>query len=97
MCRRLTALRHIKLKHLKILHDDIHVGLEAVHRIEGTGLTNLCCVICLLYLRKDVGLGLDLLGEHPESFSVEADELDLVRCLQLRADGILVLSEVLTA
>ena len=77
-CRRLTALRHIELKHLKVLHDDVHIGLEALHGIEGTGLADLCCVIGLLDVRKDVGLSLDLVGEQTESLCVEADELDLV-------------------
>ena len=71
-------LRSVELKHLKILQDNIHICLEALHRVCGTSLAGLSRVLCFLDLRQDVRLSLYLFCESSEPFRVEADQLHLV-------------------
>jgi hypothetical protein len=51
----------IELKHLKVLQDNIHIRLEALHRVGRACLARLSGVLCFLDLRLNVCLCLDLL------------------------------------
>ena len=93
--RCLTNLWCIKFEHLQILWNDVHICLESLEGVNTTGLSGICLMFSLLYVRHNVCLSLDLVRECSKSFCIEADEMHFISLLQLWPNWVLVFFQML--
>ena len=76
----LVHLWSVKLEHLKVLLDDVHIGLEALHGVKRASLPHFTLMLSGLYVRDNVCFCLDLFGECTEPLCIKRYELNFIGC-----------------